>query len=268
VSASVIEVHVETHYRLGVPRPILSDVHWTVHRGEHWALVGANGAGKSTLLSIVAGDPWPSRGVVRVLGEEYGKVDKRILRRRIGVVSSAMVERFPAGDSALDVVASGLHARIGRWGPTPDDEAEQARAALAEVRAETTREKPYGVLSQGERQRVMIARALIARPDLLILDEPCAGLDPGARERFIADLSHLAARGGPTQVVVTHHLEEIPPHVSHALLLHEGAVLARGPVDEVLRDELLTQAFGAPCHVQPNGAGPARRFTLTVRATT
>jgi iron complex transport system ATP-binding protein len=247
---SVVEVRVERHYRVELARPILEDVDWRIEPGEHWALVGPNGSGKSTLLAIVAGTLWPSRGVVRVLGHEYGKVDKREIRRRIGVVDSNLVASLPAQEAALDVVASGVRSIIGRLGCFTEGELSQARRALEKVRATDCSPKPYGVLSQGERQRVTIARALVNDPAVLVLDEACGGLDPVARERFLGDLDHLAhAPGGPTQLHVTHHLEEIPPFVTHALVLCEGRVLAPGPAREVLTSETLTTAFGVPSTV-------------------
>jgi iron complex transport system ATP-binding protein len=244
----VIDVHVERHYRLELERPILEDVRFRIERGEHWALVGANGSGKSTLLAIVSGDLWPSVGVARVLGAEYGRVDKRELRKRIGVVSSSLFVNLPDSDTGLEIAASGIRATIGRLGPLDGEARQRGEKALAKVSAMSTAPKPYGVLSQGERQRVMIARALVNEPDLLILDEPCNGLDPVARERFLEDLGVLAADpDGPTQIHVTHHLEEIPPFITHALVLAEGRVVSRGHADDVLTPECLSAAFGAPC---------------------
>jgi iron complex transport system ATP-binding protein len=261
----VIDVHVERHYRLELDRPILEDVRFRIERGEHWALVGANGSGKSTLLAIVSGDLWPSIGVARVLGEEYGKVDKRELRRRIGVVSSALFGNLPDSDTGVEIAASGIRGTIGRLGPLDEEARRRGEKALAKVSASSTTRKPYGVLSQGERQRVMIARALVNEPDLLILDEPCNGLDPVARERFLDDLGALAADpDGPTQIHVTHHLEEVPPFITHALVLAEGRVQSSGIADEVLTPECLSAAFRAPCHVAVDRAGGRRRFRLWV----
>jgi iron complex transport system ATP-binding protein len=266
---SVVDLHVERHYRLELERPILEDVHLRIERGEHWALVGANGSGKSTLLAIVSGDLWPSRGVVRVLGGEYGRIDKREHRKRIGVVSAAMFGNLPDHDTGLDVAASGIHAMIGKLGALePEDLARGARA-LERALATSSSAKPYGVLSQGEKQRVMIARALVNDPSLLILDEACAGLDPVAREQFLSDLGRLAREpGGPTQIHVAHHLEEIPPFVTHGLVLREGRVLAQGPLGSVLTSETLTAAFGAPCRVElerETSEGEGNRYRLWAR---
>jgi iron complex transport system ATP-binding protein len=262
----VADVDVERHYRVELPRPILENVRWRIHRGEHWALVGANGSGKSTLLSIVSGDLWPSRGAVRVLGAEYGRVDKREHRKQIGVVSSVLAGNLPSQDTGLEVAASGIRAMIGLLGrPDPEELARGARA-LERVRSTDCAPKPFGVLSQGERQRVMIARALVNEPSLLILDEACGGLDPVARERFLLDLEALSREpSGPTQIHVTHHLEEVPPFVTHALVLKEGRVLANGLVASVLTSECLGEAFGAKCRVdvEATPAGPRYRLWAT-----
>jgi iron complex transport system ATP-binding protein len=261
----VVDLQVERHYRLELERPILDDVRWRIEAGEHWALVGANGSGKSTLLAIVAGDLWPSVGVARVLGEEYGRVDKRELRKRIGVVSSALFGNLPNDDTGLEIAASGIRATIGRLGPLTEEELERGRTSLAKVSATSTGPKPYGVLSQGERQRVMIARALVNEPSLLILDEPCNGLDPVARERFLDDVGMLAAApDGPTQIHVTHHLEEIPAFITHALVLAEGRIVRSGRADDVLTAECLSAAFGAPCHVAVERIAGRRRFRLWI----
>jgi iron complex transport system ATP-binding protein len=265
----IVDLVVERHYRVELDRPILEDVHWRIEPGQHWALVGANGSGKSTLLSIVSGELWPSLGVVRVLGYEYGRVDKRELKRRIGVVSAALYSNLPSGDTGLEVVASGIRAMIGWLEPLGTDDLERAAVALSRVGATSTAPKPYGVLSQGERQRVMIARALVNAPSLLILDEAASGLDPLAREQFLADLGALARDpAGPAQIHVTHHLEEVPPFVTHAMVLAGGRVLASGPVNDSLTSEILTTAFGAPCRVEiePSSAGNRRRLWMDLPA--
>jgi iron complex transport system ATP-binding protein len=261
----IVEVDVERHYRLELARPILEAIRFRMEAGQHWALVGANGSGKSTLLAIISGELWPSRGRVHVLGHEYGRVDKRELRKRIGVVSSTLFGNLPAADTGEEIAASGLGAMIGKLGPLAPEELAAGRRALARISAESTIPKPYGVLSQGERQRVMIARALVNEPSLLVLDEPCAGLDPVARERFIADLAGLARDPkGPTQLLVTHHLEEITPFVTHALVLREGRVLAQGEVGTVLTSAVLSAAFDAPCRVEAESRRGERRYRLHV----
>ena len=262
---AIADVFVERHYRLELSRPILEDVRWRIEPSQHWALVGPNGCGKSTLLAILSGDLWPSNGVVHVLGQEYGRVDKRELRKRIGVVSSALFGMLPTEDTGEEIAASGLLAMIGKLGAPSPEALENGRRALAKVGAESTGKKPYGVLSQGEKQRVMIARALVSDPALLVLDEACSGLDPVARERFLADLATLSRDTGPTQVHVTHHLEEIPGFVTHALVLREGRVLAMGRAAEVLTSETLTKAFDAPCRVEVEAGSGGPRYRLQVQ---
>jgi iron complex transport system ATP-binding protein len=246
--SSVIDLKIDAFTRDGVD--ILRKVAWQVERGQHWAVLGPNGAGKSSLLSIVAGYEWPSRGGVAVLGETYGKCDMRALKERIGWVSSSLFSWLPARQSARKVVATGIHATIGNWHELSPEDLVRADDALRRIGAYSFRNKPYGVLSQGEKQRVMIARALVTKPDLLILDEPCAGLDPGTRERLIADVDRLCAKpDGATLILVSHHVEEIPPHATHALLLKEGSTLAAGALNEVLTDALLTELYDFACTV-------------------
>ena len=246
--ALVLDLHVESFTRGGTD--ILRDIRWRIDRGEHWAVLGPNGAGKSTLLSIVAGYEWPSRGEVAVLGETYGQCDMRALKERIGWVSSSLFSWLPARQSARQVAATGIHATIGNWHELSAQDLIRADDALRVIGAYAFRNKRYGILSQGEKQRVMIARALVTRPELLILDEPCAGLDPGARERLIADVDRLCAKSdGPTLILVSHHVEEIPSQATHALLLKDGHTLATGVLAEVLTDELLSELYDYPCKV-------------------
>ena len=254
----VARVEVGSYRRDGVE--ILSEVRWTIREGEHWALLGPNGSGKTTLLRILAAQEWPSQGSVEVLGKRFGQFDLRELRKRIGLVSAALEPRIPGGEQAREVVLSGLEASIGLSRAFTPEEERRALSALEAVGAGHLAPRRFGVLSQGERQRVLIARALIHRPPLLVLDEPCEGLDPLARERLLDDLGRLAERrDAPTLVLVTHHLEEIPPFVSRALLLAAGRAVAEGRVEEVLTDAHLTRAFGAPCEV---AVAPGRRYSL------
>lgn len=244
----VLDLRVDAFVRDGVD--ILRDIRWQVMPGEHWAVLGANGAGKSSLLSIVAGYEWPSRGRVTVLGQTYGQCDMRALKERIGWVSSTLFEWLPARQSARQVAATGIHATIGNWHELSADDLLRADDALRRIGAYAFRNKRYGVLSQGEKQRVMIARALVTKPDLLILDEPCAGLDPGARERLITDVDRVCkSADGPTLILVSHHVEEIPPSGTHALLLKDGRTVAAGPLPKVLTAPLLTQLYDHPCTI-------------------
>jgi iron complex transport system ATP-binding protein len=231
-------------------RTILSAIDWRIRRGEHWALLGSNGSGKTTLLRLVAATDWPCDGTIRVLGRRFGEVDLRELRAAIGWVTSSLASYFHDRQTALQIVQTGINAELGWWREFgPDDEA-RARDALASVGMLSLAESPYVQLSQGERQRVLIARATISRPILLVLDEPCAGLDPAARERFLQDLAVFAQRPEtPTLIFVSHHIDEIPSFIKHALVLKEGRTLAQGPIGDVCTSAVLSEAFGRPCRV-------------------
>ena len=230
---------------------ILNGIDWTVTRGEHWVILGANGSGKTSLLSTLTGYMPPTAGNIAVLGETYGRSDWRELRRRIGICSSSIHHLMEGHETALSSVISGRHAMVGMWGEIRDDERRQALKILRQVEAEQIRDRPWRFLSQGERQRVLIGRALMARPELLILDEPCAGLDPVAREHFVQFLERLArSKGAPTLVLVTHHVEEIMPAFSHVLILKGGAVLAAGAKAKILTSGTLARAFHAPVRLR------------------
>jgi iron complex transport system ATP-binding protein len=225
---------------------ILQTIDWIVHRGQHWVILGANGSGKTSLLSTLTGYMPPTAGEISVLGETYGRSDWRELRKRIGIVSSSIHQLIEGYQSPIDTIIGGRHAVIGMWGEVQASERRQAEKLLRQIEAEGIRNRPWRVLSQGERQRVLIGRALMARPQLLILDEPCAGLDPVAREHFLQFLGRLAhTRQTPTLVLVTHHVEEIIPAFSHVLLLRKGEVLAAGAKGKVLTSRTLSQAFNA-----------------------
>jgi iron complex transport system ATP-binding protein len=240
-------------------RAILSDVSWTIESGQHWALLGANGSGKTTLLKIITGYEWPSSGMVEVLGRKYGECNLPELRKHIGVVSSSLDCRVPGEDNALDVVTSGFDATIGLYRDYSENEFEQARQALAMANVEKFAGQKFETLSQGEKQRVLIARALVNRPALLVLDEPCNGLDPGAKERFLSDLSRLANhKDAPTMVMVTHYIEEIDPWIAWVMVLRDGEVLASGRKSETLNTVTLSRAFGMDVLVKKEGL----RYTL------
>jgi iron complex transport system ATP-binding protein len=261
----VARIHVASFRRDDVE--ILRDVRWTIRAGEHWALLGPNGSGKTSLLQILAAVEWPSEGEVEVLGEKFGRVDLRDLRKRVGMVGAALERRLHAWEEAQSVVLSGMEASIGLNRAFDAHERQRALVSLEALSAGHLARRPFGVLSQGERQRVLIARAFVHRPPLLVLDEPCEGLDPLARERLLEDLGGLAEHPeAPTMVLVTHHLEEIAPFVSHALLLAGGEEVASGPVAEVLTSANLSRAFGVPCELVVE---PPRRYGLRfLRATT
>jgi iron complex transport system ATP-binding protein len=225
---------------------ILHDVGWRVARGEHWVILGANGSGKTSLLSALTGYLMPTGGEISVLGETYGESDWRELRKQIGLVSSSVRQMMADDEPALETVASGKHAVIDFWGRLTRGEKTQALKLLRQVECGHLAERAWRVLSQGERQRVLIARALMARPRVLILDEPCAGLDPAAREHFLQFLQRLGAQPqAPTLVLVTHHVEEIMPVFTHVLVLKNGSVLAAGRKADVMTVKNLSAAFKA-----------------------
>lgn len=225
---------------------ILNEVNWRVEPGQHWAILGANGSGKTSLLSALTGYFMPTAGEIAVLGQRFGKSDWRELRKHIGLVSSSIRQLMADTEPALESVISGKYAMIDYWGRVSRADRARGMRLLQQVECSQLAKRPWLYLSQGERQRVLIGRALMAKPRLLILDEPCAGLDPAAREHFLQFLQRLGSqRNAPTLVLVTHHVEEIMPVFSHALILKSGKVLAAGGKDAVLKAGNLSSAFGA-----------------------
>jgi iron complex transport system ATP-binding protein len=236
------------------PTRILRDINWRVERGQHWAVLGANGSGKTSLLRALTGYLPPTAGRIAVLGKTYGEADWRELRLRIGLVTSALQPSVPAAEPALETVLSGKFAQLDLWAKTTRADRRAAARMLHRVKAAPLAEREWQFLSQGERQRVLIGRALMARPRLLILDEPCAGLDPVARGQFLKFLNHLARRGAaPAVVLVTHHVEEITPAFTHALLLRAGRVLAAGPKARTVTSAALSRAFDARVRLAVRG---------------
>ena len=234
---------------------ILERINWKVNRGEHWVILGANGSGKTSLLKALTGYMTPTAGRIVVLGEQYGASDWRELRKRIGVVSASIAQLVHDEDSALEIVAGGRQAMIGYWGKISPSERRHAGSLLSMMRMNRAAERTWGVLSQGERQRVLIARALMAAPIILILDEPCAGLDPVARERFLSDISKLARkRHAPALVLVTHHVEEIVAEFTHLLALRRGRVVYGGPKSQGLTARILTAIFGVRLAVRKSAS--------------
>ena len=224
---------------------ILRDVSWRMERGQHWVMLGANGSGKTSLLSALTGYLMPTSGEISVLGQRYGASDWRELCKQIGLVSSSVRQMMAEDEPALITVASGKFAMIDFWGEPSRTELAAAKRLLQQVECGYIADRPWSVLSQGERQRVLIARALMAQPRLLILDEPCAGLDPAAREHFLQFIQRLGRqKNSPTLVLVTHHVEEITPVFSHVLLLKNGRVLAGGEKSAVLNSAILSNTFG------------------------
>ncbi len=235
---------------------LLDDIDWEVEEGQRWVVLGPNGAGKTTLLQLAAGRMHPTRGVVGILDEVLGAVDVFELRPRIGLASAALAERIPGGERVADVVVTASYGVVGRWRESYDSlDHGRAHQLLEALGAAHLAERRYGTLSEGERKRVQIARALMTDPELLLLDEPAAGLDLGGREDLVHRLSLIAADiSAPALVLVTHHVEEIPPHFTDVLLLREGRVVAQGPLELVLTEDNLSATFGMPLVLERHGS--------------
>lgn len=241
---------------------LVGPVDWQVELDERWVIVGPNGAGKTTLIRMAAAQEFPSRGVAFVLGERIGKTDMRDLRAAIGLTSSAIASMIPASEKVGDIVVSAGYAVVGRWREKYEDvDYEQALDVLEQVGAMHLIDRTWGTLSDGEKKRVLIARAVMIDPELLIMDEPAAGMDLGGREDLIAYLGDLALDpDAPAMVMITHHLEEIPYGFTHAMLLDEGTVIAQGLIEDVLTSENVSQAYHQPIEVQhDDGRFYARR---------
>ena len=227
---------------------ILNEIDWSVRKGEHWVLMGVNGSGKTSLLNLITGYLWPSKGQVEVLGHPFGKIDLRELRKSIGWVSSSLGEQFfqaVPSEVAQDVVVSGKFASMGLYDEVTPAHREEAFQLMESFGCAGLAEKPFRLLSQGEKQRVLLARAWMAKPSLLILDEPCTGLDVFAREQLLASVERLAIQeNGPTLLYVTHHVEEVLPAFSHVLMLQGGQVVASGRKNDVLTSASLSKVFG------------------------
>lgn len=234
---------------------LLDDVAFEVQEGERWVVLGPNGAGKTTLMLVCSGRMFATSGDVELLGEQMGAVDMAEVKPRIGWASSAMTGDIPRQESVFNVVLTGAYAVSGRW-REEYDALDEARAAelLTAWGIDHLAGRTFGTLSEGERKRAMIARSLMSDPELLLLDEPGAGLDLGGREDLVERLHVLAMDpASPTLLVVTHHVEEIPIGFTHGLLLRNGSIVAAGPLEAVITDELLTSAFGLPISVQREG---------------
>jgi iron complex transport system ATP-binding protein len=224
---------------------LLDGVDWSIEETDRWVVIGPNGAGKTTMLQILAAQMHPTTGVVGLLGEVVGAVDVFELRPRIGLTSAALADRLPKSERVADVVVSASYAVLGRWREEYDElDHQRAMELLTELGIGHLSDRTFGTLSEGERKRVQIARALMTDPELMLLDEPAAGLDLTGREQLVRSLSAIAtAEGAPAMVLVTHHVEEIPPGFTHALLLKKGRVVAAGPIDQALTAENLSDTF-------------------------
>jgi iron complex transport system ATP-binding protein len=242
---------------------LLDDVSWAVSEGERWVILGPNGAGKTTLLQIAAARMHPSSGTASVLGETLGRVDVFELRPRIGLSSAALADRLPGRERVADVVVTASYGVTGRWHESYD-QLDHARAAelLGLLGAGHLADRTFGTLSEGERKRVQIARALMTDPELMLLDEPAAGLDLGGREDLVRRLGQIAEDVyAPALILVTHHVEEIPPHFTDVLLLRQGRVVAAGPLEQTLTAEALEATFGLPLVLERHD----RRWTARAR---
>ena len=225
---------------------LVRGIDWRVELDERWVVLGPNGAGKTTLLRLAGAEMHPTAGTVHVLGEKLGRTDVFELRPRIGVCSSALAGRVPPEEKVLDVVVSAGYGVIGRWREQYDTvDTGRAEELLAALGIKHLADRMFGTLSEGERKRTLISRALMTDPEMLLLDEPAAGLDLGGREDLVARLAEFAMDpDAPAMVLVTHHVEEIPPGFTHALLLREGGIVAQGLIDDVVTAENLSAAFG------------------------
>lgn len=240
---------------------LLDGVDWTIDESQRWVVLGPNGAGKTTLLQVLSAQLHPTAGVAGLLGEVLGTVDVFELRPRIGVTSAALADRLPAGERVRDVVISASYGVIGRWRESYDQlDHDRALALLTQLQIDRLADRTFGTLSEGERKRVQIARALMTDPELLLLDEPAAGLDLAGRESLLDTLTDLSRdEFAPASVLVTHHVEEIPPGVTHALLLARGQVIAAGPLAQTLTGELLSETFQIPLKLSEDDGRYAAR---------
>ena len=244
-------------------KTILNDITWTVQDNERWVIVGPNGAGKTTLLKIAAAQLQPTTGNASILGEALGEINVFDLRTRVGFASTAVASRIPNSENVLDAVMTASYAVTGRFKEKYDDVDERrARRVLTEWHLSEYADRPFGTLSDGERKRVQIARAVMPDPELLLLDEPVASLDIGSREATIKILSGYASHSSaPAIIMVTHHLEEIPAGFTHALVLNEGRIIASGPINHTLTTDKLSEAYGLPLEV----AFQAGRFAVRAK---
>ncbi|CAM4511784.1 MAG: ABC transporter ATP-binding protein [Paenibacillus macerans] len=248
---SIIEMKQVTWQREG--KTILNGVDWTIGEGEHWALLGLNGSGKTTLLNMISGYLWPSSGTISVLGHRFGEVDLRELRKSIGWVSSSLQEKLHGGQKAEDLVVSGKYASIGLYDKPGAEDYDRAAALMEQLRCRHLQGRAYQTCSQGEQQKLLIARALMASPKLLILDEAANGLDFISKEGLLESIAQLAAEPqAPHMLYVTHHTEEILPIFSKTLLLRRGEVFKQGNSREVLTEPLLSDFFEIPVSLSWN----------------
>lgn len=233
---------------------LLKDINWTIEDGEHWAILGLNGAGKTMLLNMLNGYIFPSKGQLKVLGKTVGQYDMRKLRKSIGWVSSSIQEKFHNYSTAMDIVLSGKFATLDLYDEISEEDRRLAKESLEKLGISSLANREFRTFSQGEKQRILIARGLMAQPKLLILDEPCTGLDLIAREKLLEIIKNLAEdEKAPTLIYVTHHTEEILPNFSHTLLLREGQIYMAGNTDEVLTEGNLSDFYEFPIVYEKSG---------------
>jgi len=243
-------------------RTILHDINWQINKGEHWCLLGLNGSGKTSLLNMVNGYQWPTSGKIAVLGHTFGTYDLRELRKEIGWVSTSLQQKLYGSDTATEIVLSGRESSIGIYDTPTPEEKQRALAWLETLNCMHLANSPYRTLSQGEKQRVLIARALMNNPKLLILDEPSTGLDLIAREQLLEMISTLCKQENcPTLIYVTHHVEEILPCFTHTLLLKEGQIFSKGSTENVLTQATMSSFYEVPIQL----AKENERYWLTIK---
>jgi iron complex transport system ATP-binding protein len=229
---------------------ILRNINWTVKPGEHWAVIGLNGSGKTTLLNMINGYIFPSEGEMRILGKRFGSYDWRILRKKIGFISSALQEKFYAGETVEEIILGGLFATIGLYDKTGKSDMKKAVSLLRKLDCGHISGQPYMELSQGEKQKVLIARALISAPRMLVLDEPCAGLDIFSREKLLSSLEKTGKSRDVTLIYVTHHTEEILPLFTHTMLIRKGEIFSANKTHKVLTADNLSSFFNKKVSIQ------------------
>ena len=263
-TTSAVVVHLDAVSVRRGDSTLLREVSWTVRADERWVVLGANGAGKTTLLQVAGGTVRPDGGQVELLGEALHEADLDDLLPRVGFASAALADRLPGDERVLDVVLTASYATVRRgserYDPVDED---RARTLLAQVGCRALVERRFGTLSEGERKRVQLARALMTDPEILLLDEPAAGLDLGGREALMRTMSRLAEDDtAPALVLVSHHVEEVPAGFTHVLMLRDGEIVAAGPIPDVMRSATLSACFGLPLRMYRHGERYTARAAL------